>query len=370
MSASGSSSSGGSGVRDLLAFPFRVCLYVPDPETTIADGYDQIAIERSEDGGATFTELSDDRLPIKLDEDTLNYFYLDLEGEEGYLYQPVLQDSSGVEAPIPQTPRQGIDSSFEQILTIDELKSIYLFGIDLTDDQNREFPDELFIHYILEGINEIEHEVDCNIIPKKFVERYDFWIREYEHYMFVQLNHRPLIQVTSLSLEYPSGEQIIDFPLDWVRQKNRAAQIEVLPARGTFTQLLVSAGGGFLPLVFGGSDYIPDIIRVEYNSGFLCNPRGLGFAGSTSPQILPTLMKGVIGKKAAFGPLNTAGDLIVGAGIASRSISIDGLSESIATTSSATNAGYGARIGQYERELKTQLPILRRSWKGVDLTVA
>ena len=46
-----------------------------------------------------------------------------------------------------------------------------------------------------------------------------------------------------------------------------------------------------------------------------------------------------------------AGDLILGAGIAAQSIGVDGLSQSISSTSSATNAGYGARIIQYQKEI-------------------
>ena len=57
------------------------------------------------------------------------------------------------------------------------------------------------------------------------------------------------------------------------------------------------------------------------------------------------------GKLATFGPLGIAGDLILGAGIAAQSIGVDGLSQSISSTSSATNAGYGARIIQYQKEI-------------------
>jgi hypothetical protein len=66
-----------------------------------------------------------------------------------------------------------------------------------------------------------------------------------------------------------------------------------------------------------------------------------------------------IGWLASMLPLDTAGDLIAGAGIANYSVSLDGYSESVGTTSSATNAGYGARILSYQKQLKDALPRLR-----------
>lgn len=62
--------------------------------------------------------------------------------------------------------------------------------------------------------------------------------------------------------------------------------------------------------------------------------------------------------------LNPAGDMIVGAGIASTSIGVDGLHMSTNTTSSATNAGYGARIIQYTKDIKDLLPKIRARYRG------
>jgi hypothetical protein len=73
---------------------------------------------------------------------------------------------------------------------------------------------------------------------------------------------------------------------------------------------------------------------------------------------------------ASLGPFHVFGDLIGGAGIANVSLSMDGLSQTIGTTSSATNAGYGARIINYLKQLKEQIPLLRRYYKGLRMVVA
>jgi hypothetical protein len=74
--------------------------------------------------------------------------------------------------------------------------------------------------------------------------------------------------------------------------------------------------------------------------------------------------------KASMGALNIAGDLIAGAGIATKSLSMDGLSQSISTTASATNAGYGARILQYNKEIDERMKNLRNYYLGIQMVVS
>jgi hypothetical protein len=100
----------------------------------------------------------------------------------------------------------------------------------------------------------------------------------------------------------------------------------------------------------------PGFIRVNYRHGF-----GLG-------QI-PRDIKHLVGMLASIGPLNLAGDLISGAGIASWSMGMDGFSQSVNTTSSAENAGYSARIIQYRKDIGPLRESLRRYWQGIRAAV-
>ncbi len=85
--------------------------------------------------------------------------------------------------------------------------------------------------------------------------------------------------------------------------------------------------------------------------------------------LLPEDILSALGMMASLYVLNPAGDLIAGAGIASKSIGIDALHQSINTTSSATNAGYGARIIQYQKDLKPLLKEIRSEYHGVQMAV-
>ena len=90
---------------------------------------------------------------------------------------------------------------------------------------------------------------------------------------------------------------------------------------------------------------------------------------SYTVSTLPADIKQAIGYKAALLPLDVAGDLIAGAGVASISVGVDGMHQSINTTSSSTNAGLGARVLQYERELKALMPALKAKYKMMNVGV-
>ena len=62
----------------------------------------------------------------------------------------------------------------------------------------------------------------------------------------------------------------------------------------------------------------------------------------------------------------TAGDLVIGAGIANISRSIDGLSQSIGTTASAENSAYSARIKLLDTQLQTLYKRVMRDFRPVD----
>jgi hypothetical protein len=144
----------------------------------------------------------------------------------------------------------------------------------------------------------------------------------------------------------------------------------MVPGVGSAGSILLGAGGAWLPFIYGANRFIPDAFRVTYTAGF--GRRTSSTAVSPQDPDLDTVpddIVDVVGKMASFGPLNIAGDLLGGAGIASQSIGLDGLNTSFSTTSSATNAGYGARLLQFSKELKEVIPILRKTYRGLGLTV-
>lgn len=69
-----------------------------------------------------------------------------------------------------------------------------------------------------------------------------------------------------------------------------------------------------------------------------------------------------VGLIAAMLPLDTAGDLILGAGISRLNVGVDGLHQEVQTTSGVENSGYGARVIQYRRRLTSLIKTIRRRY--------
>jgi len=244
------------------------------------------------------------------------------------------------------------------VISAAEVREIFLFGVDLSDDDGNEMSDTLIEFYIRSAQDWFERELGGLILfERSFDESHDYYINDYTAYSFIKLFHYPVTCVDSVGVQYPLATSVLEFDPTWYRVDGTGAQVNLVPTSGTFSSILLSQGGSFLPLLYSGIQYVPTIFKVEYKAGFP--------PGRVPPEII-----NIIGKKAAMGPLNIAGDLIAGAGIASKSISLDGLSQSIGTTSSATNAGYGARIIQYNKEIESALPGLKNYWLGIQMVVA
>lgn len=302
-----------------------------------------------------FTELTTPATRIALVSGSAEYVFVDPNGTEDTWYAIGYYNSDTSAVSGLGSPVKGIIDPALELLTVDQLKNIFLFGIDLTNDFGEPYPDELFQFYIRSAVQFVRDKLDIDLLPTEQAdEKHDFYKRDYEKYVITKLDRVPVIEVTGARLVLPLNQKIIDYSPNSFQVDHDAGWLEIVPGSG---QILLGQTGAFLPLVFGGQDYLPQAIRVDYTSGFRN-----GF--------VPADIQEVIGMLASFGPLGIAGDLLVGAGIASQSLSIDGLSQSVNTTSSATNSGYGARLVQYQKQLKDMWQTLRARYHPKNLLVA
>jgi len=347
-------------------YPAKIFIFIPDPKSLIDAGYDTVRLERRKKTTLSFAPVTKPT-PITIQLGVYNYFFLDELAEKSWEYEPVLQNSATPGTPVDVrfgiTP--AVDATFEKIMTVNELKDIYLYGLGdaLSNDQGVPLPDRVYAHYIQSAIAKFEQKVSLRVCPQRFVEKHD-WIREdAETFMFFLTDEFPIINDESDPATLPVVELVVPgqdpqaFPTSWLQVQEDFGQLHLLPDTSSGIVFSGSRAAGMLR-GFRSSKFIPNAFRITYFAGF----------GANNP--LPQNIKDVIGKEASFGPLNIGGDLLGGAGIASQSISLDGLSQSFNTTSSATNAGFGARIIQYTKELKDQYPELIRYYKGLRFRVA
>jgi hypothetical protein len=115
---------------------------------------------------------------------------------------------------------------------------------------------------------------------------------------------------------------------------------------------------GAVPPTVQAFDIGDDTFSIEIGTAGAQGDVVISYKLHTVPD---SLIKAIL-YMAAMLPLDTAGDLIVGAGIAAFRLGVDGLSQEINTTSSATNSGYGARMLSYRRQLKTAVEGLRKKY--------
>jgi hypothetical protein len=320
----------------------------------VLQSFDQLKVFRSTTGyGGTYSEITDASTRLHLQQGKDRYEYDDTAGAATYYYRVSYFNSLTSAESDQSEPELGEDQSAVGVLSVQELKEVFLFGLDLTDDAGNPFPDSMFEWGILAAIRFLERRLDIRIKKTVFTdERYDYYRGDYLNWTIIKLRESPVISVERVAVTWPSNTEVIVFADEWIQLRPDVGQVNVVPASGTLSQVLLTAGGSFLPLVAGGRDFVPNILEVDFTAGF-------------EDGEVPHDIRDAVAKLAAFAPLNVAGDLIVGAGIASKSVSIDGLSQSVNTTSSATNAGYGARLVQYEKELKRSIPVLERYYKGI-----
>ena len=84
---------------------------------------------------------------------------------------------------------------------------------------------------------------------------------------------------------------------------------------------------------------LQDIFLIDYRTGY------------SNAETVPDELRSIIKKIAAVYLMATYGDGKLAA-IASRSVNLNSVSESISTTLSATSATFGARILQYQKDIK------------------
>lgn len=269
--------------------------------------------------------------------------------------------------------------------TKEQLIARYLYGLNLTDDNGFPFPDEMYDWALRVAFAWAKRRLDTQILPVEYYggeiedadfdthinlpsnlkdaqgrygpERHDYF--DIDRHGSIKLDNRPVIEVSKIHVIYPGRTQpVFTFDRDWCRVVHPlGGMVNIVPPVDSLPNQALSVGGGVNIFVnLRGAHEFPDLLRVYYKAGF------------QNPEDIPEDILHAVGMFASMMILNPAGDLIVGAGIASTSLSFAGLSQSVNTTSSATNAGYGSRIGQYLKELKTLIPLINAAHHGIKLT--
>jgi hypothetical protein len=234
------------------------------------------------------------------------------------------------------------------------LRENYLFGVPLEDMYGNKMKEGMLDHYIKSAIQYTQRMLQISIEPVTVVDEiHDYYANDVNNWTFFQLYKRPIMSVESLTLNY-GDTQMFQIPNEWIKHPDNSGQIQLFPTSGSSGGLILTSGGNFIPLLQGAYQYAPGMWKVSYTAGL---------------QDIPDDMVEYIMKRASVGILQVWGDLIIGAGIANQTISIDGLSQSIGTTQSPEFSGAGARIKNYMDDMKELEKRLRDTYLGINFGV-
>lgn len=267
-----------------------------------------------------------------------------------------------------------LHTQVEPLITPAQLKARYLFGVEIIDKNGNEMPNKTIQTYINNAVSMLEHDLGIFIKPQDIVEQKDYEANDYFHWGYLHLNYSPVICLTKLTIAYlrdvdSNGDlnesAVLDIPREWIRLSGDEGNILRLVPNNKFpARLQVEAGGSFFPELFRRHGHVPDLWLVHYRAGF-------------EDGKIPVMMNQVIGLLASVQALSIAGNLVLGAGIAGSSLSIDGLSQSIQTTQSAENSAYSATRKEYADQLfgatkddpNSLLQVLRNRYRGASLSM-
>tara|TARA_X000001382_G_scaffold58055_1_gene39708 strand:+ start:12182 stop:12979 length:798 start_codon:yes stop_codon:yes gene_type:complete len=245
----------------------------------------------------------------------------------------------------------------ELVISPSELRELMLFGIDFTDNGGNEYPDSAIEYHIKNAQEEVEDFLNIKLQPQVIEDTYNFDYRDYVKYGEFRTDY-PVRKAFKLTGQYGNSDtNQIEYPADWLvsRRTNDPIGwercINIVPSgesSATFTSQAI------FTLLYPSSVYqqghVPEYFTLTYTTGFDEVPRDVLAA---------------ITKLATINILTVLGESSpIGSGIASRNLSIDGLSQGISTTSSSTSSIFGARILQTGKELQKELPRLRQRYVG------
>lgn len=245
-------------------------------------------------------------------------------------------------ATVKQTP-----SRFSSLFSLDDLTAKYLLenyltGFNFAGNDGQEQPPSFYEDKIANAIAKVETTTHVDVLERTVAgERHDYHVSDYLNYAFLKLFRTPCQSVSQVRAVYPTGQVIQAYPSDWVRLNVEAGQLHLVPTSGSLAQVMIGGGNGYLPFIFGGLSYVPSLWEVDYVSGF-------------AVDAVPRDVVSVVCKLAAIEVLTIMSDLVGPIGIASTSMGIDGMSQSIARQLPA----FKARVDSYKVDLGLPGPAL------------
>lgn len=240
------------------------------------------------------------------------------------------------------------------VISASELIERYFFGIPLITSQGQAISEDTIRYHIRTSQESLEHYLSVKINRQVIEEDRDFIREEFENWSYVRTTY--LVAKATALKGFISDVQQVAYPQEWLSTRKTSddrlyyRHIYLVPGSNTAKTNSVVYSGISPHLGFFGSRQIPQYWKTQYITGF---------------KKVPIELVSFIGKHAAISIFAILGDFILPSGIASQSLSIDGLSQSFTTTRSGKTSIFGSRIDLYQQSLATELKELDGFYRGI-----
>ena len=249
--------------------------------------------------------------------------------------------------------------NMDLIMSPRDLLDLYFYGIDTTAKDGSPLPDHIYKTYILSAQQEIEKYLGIKLLKQVVEESHTYNGTDWRAWGLIQTSF-PALQAMELKGYF--GKQLhTTVPKEWLSTKFSSTDmyhrsVWLIPnGSGLLSQMFTTTGGIIPSMMLGQDQMTPNYWKLKYVTGY---------------DKLPMDLVNVVGKMAAMNVFNMLGDLVLGLGVTSQSIGVDGLSQSVSSNKSATSHAYSARVNAYAKDLEGSLPKLKEYYTGIKFTCA
>lgn len=240
-----------------------------------------------------------------------------------------------------------------------EVIAQHFFGIKIQNQYGTAMNEEDLWSLIKAAQTDVERTLNIKLTPQEFTESTSYYVSDFKAWGYIPTSYQVKKPVTVMGF-FNSVKQI-DYPTEWLTSKKSSdntynRNIFLVPTgslAAPASQNIIYAG--ITPhLNFLGQPNIPYYWEITYETGF---------------EEVPADIVKCVGMWASLLIFAQMGDIILGPGIASTSLGVDGLSQSIQTTNSSSSSGYSARIKSYVEYLDKAMLRLKANYDGITFTV-
>lgn len=243
------------------------------------------------------------------------------------------------------------------IMSPRDLMDLYFYGVDVKARDGSVIPEYIYVAFIQAAQQEIEKYLSIKLVKQVIEEDHTYYGSDWESWGVIQTSY-PVNKAYTLTGFYGKQKHII-VPNEWLIAKRSSDDLFhrscwLVPNGIGNLQQSTAFFGGVVPYIrIGNGATVPDYWQLKYVTGF---------------EKIPMDIYNVVGLLAAINIFSVLGDLVLGVGVASKSISLDSLSQSISSVKSGDNSGYGARINGYIKQMNSTLPRLKEFYAGIKFT--